>query len=349
MGQARDSAGSWIAQVLRSTAPDSVIPPERLGEIVHFLTTLTGQRLQQPQWAQWVSETNDVYNFTLPEQTFAACNDCDTPDKCPLIGQPVPSRLIVAEFLSPLTPRDFVYYVNPENWPHFSAFWESMALIGVRTDFQDSLASGYNAEFRERVHILDQVLEVPLEVGHRIRHDESRVWTRFNIARGHFGGSVPVDIDTGTVSAELIGSGQTRVRATKYVHWSDTSRPDFSSLSCDFGWAEFMVQMAEKSLQEHNGQSILAPDKVAEPSVDDAIKRFVEGVVMDSKNGIDGYVPGLEKLIRRFTSNTWDAGWINDLLAMGQVTMENSGNLANHVLRLADALKAAGERKDDSG
>jgi hypothetical protein len=77
-----------------------------------------------------------------------------------------------------------------------------------------------------------------------------------------------------------------------------------------------------------------------EPRVDAAVRRFVAEVTSEWREGIDDCQPHLEDLIGRATSPSWDARGVNDLLAMGMVTVNRSGRVAGHVLRLADSLTA---------
>jgi hypothetical protein len=83
-------------------------------------------------------------------------------------------------------------------------------------------------------------------------------------------------------------------------------------------------------------------------SVDDAIKRLVEDIVTQCRDGISASGPHLEKLIGRFTGRSWDARWINDLLAMGLVTADRYGSIASSVRRFADSLRDAEDREDGS-
>ncbi len=302
-------------------------------------------RLQADHWAEWVRRTTDIFGFSTHEATFLACDDermvakRRAPD-----GQIVSSRLIVAQFWSNRQPTEFDRYVDPSNWPACSAFWREMRVVPPKT----KQGLGYDCDFVETVAILGRTLTVPLQVAFRVRPDEGRVWTRFNIARAHFGQSVPVDVDTGTVSAESMtgGPARTLVRATKYLHWRDNP-PDFTKLACDFGWSEFMVQMAEACLEPAETLGPQAPAAGVGTSVDDAIKRLVEEVVTQCRDGIGASGPHLEKLIGRFTGPSWDPRWVNDLLAMGLVTVDRYGSIASSVRRFADSLKDADDREDD--
>jgi hypothetical protein len=187
-------------------------------------------------------------------------------------------------------------------------------------------------------------LTVPLQVAFRDRRDEGRVWMRFNIAPTHFTQSVPVNVDTGTVSAESMpgGPARTLVRATKYLHWND-NQPDFTKLACDFGWSELMVQMAESCL-EGPGTSGAQPTGVG-TSIDDAIKRLVDEVATECRDGIGASRPHFEKLIGRFSGPSWDPRWFNDLLAIGLLTVDRYGSIASSVRRFADSLRDADDRE----
>jgi hypothetical protein len=55
-------------------------------------------------------------------------------------------------------------------------------------------------------------------------------------------------------------------------------------------------------------------------------------------------MPHAEKLIGRFTGRSWDAGWINDLLAMELVTVRRYSRVASRVRRFADSLRDADDR-----
>jgi hypothetical protein len=302
-------------------------------------------RLRPRDWARWVRGTNEIFKFSTQEATFLACDDermvrkRRAPD-----GQIVESRLIVAQFWSDRPPAAFARYIDPSNWPACSAFWQEMRELPPKTGQEPE----YDCDFRETVGILGRTLTVPLQVGFRVRPFQGRVWTRFNIARARFTQAVPVDVDTGTVSAESMTAGpaQTLVRATKYLHWRDNP-PDFSKLACDFGWSEFMVQMAESCLEPAGtpGPQAAAPG-VGTP-VDDAIRRLVDEVVTQCRDGIGASAPDLEKLIGRFTGRSWDPRWINDLLAMGLLTVDRYGSIASGVRRFADSLKDAADRRDD--
>lgn len=174
--------------------------------------------------------------------TCEACNDSVVTLKTSPDGRVVASRLIAAEFWSDQPPTAFAMFVDPSNWPRYSVFWRAMRELQPRT----LMATGYDCDFEEVVCILGELLVVPLQVAYRVRPDRSRIWTRFNIARRYYTPSVPVDVDTGTVSAELVtgGPARTLVRATKYLHWKDPDRPDLTMLACASGWSQLMVEMA---------------------------------------------------------------------------------------------------------
>jgi hypothetical protein len=354
----RDQTGLWElgARVLYSTIDQDqeILAPRvevesAIEGMMRNLVALTpngGARLQQIHWERWVGTTSDIFHFTTPEKTFQACNDSQSVIKGTPGRRHVQSRLIVAEFWSDLPPSAFAVYVDPRNWPTCSVFWEAMRELQALQSKEDP-PRGYDCDFEETVKIFGEVLKVPLQVAFRQRPDQSRVWTRFNIARRYHTSSVPVDVDTGTVSAESMppgGPAPTRVQATKYLHWSDPNRPDFTHLACDFGWCELMAEMANACLEGVPTPPLPGANGT---TVDDAIKRFVDDVMIEWRNGIGDYTPHLQNLIRRFAGPSWNARWINDLLAMGKVTVDRSGNVASHVRRLAESLQAAGDRKDD--
>jgi hypothetical protein len=335
-------------EVLNGTIPRARRTDTRTGELRLRLGELSGERLRQRQWDDWVRATDDVFAFSLHERTFSACNDCLTAAKRRCTDEElVDSGLIVAEFVSALKPTAFQGYVDPMQWPYNSVFWEAMTpLDDAPRQVDNEIAYGWNRTLRETVNVFGELLTVPLAVAVRTRRDDTRVWVRFNIARDQPKDDVPVDVDTGTVSAESIGGGRTLVRATKYLSWKRASADDLVSLCCDFGWAEFMAQMAEKSLPD--GEVLNVEQGPAVP-VEQAVKRFVDAVAADYKHGVDQAVPELQRLLGRFTGNAWDPRWVNDLLAIGQVSVERSGSFANHVRRLADALRAQGQQKDSDG
>jgi hypothetical protein len=304
-------------------------------------------RLQPQHWQLWIRSTNDIFRFTTHERTFEACNDEHREMKATPDGQFVLSRLIVAQFWSDRPPADFVTYVDPRNWPNCSPFWKEvrgLAPVAQTTD-------GYDLDFAETVNIVTETLTVPLRVGFRLLPDLSRVWTRFNISRAFYDPTTKVDVDTGIVAAESIpgGPAPTRVRATKYLHWRYPVQPDLTALACDFGWCELMEEMAYGCAQGFGPASVQTTETQvtgteadgAKTPVDAAIRQLVKTVTTECQAGISENGPHLEQLIGRFTGSSWDAGWINDLLGMGLVTVRHYGNIASGVRRFADSLRDA--------
>lgn len=330
--------GEQDADALRSLAERARL---HLEEVAAMAGT---PRLQATHWQRWVSRTQDLFGFSLHEATFQACNDETIVRKAMPSGALVPSRLIVAEFWSDRRATTFRRYIDPPNWPSCSSFWLAMAELAPKAP----TSTGYDCDFRETVRILGVDLTVPLRVGFRVRSDQLRVWTRFNIARPYFDTSVPVDVDTGTVSAEELPSGPARtlVRATKYLHWSDPGRPDLTELACDLGWSELMIEMADACRETSPERA--AAEAAPGTSVDDAVRRFVEQVASECQAGIGDARPHLQDLIGRFTGRSWDARWVNDLLAMGQLTVRRYGRIASHVRSLADAFNSAEDRRGRS-
>jgi hypothetical protein len=309
----------------------------------------TDPGIRTPIWGMWVGLTDEYFAFTTEEKTFEACNDETT------VGKPTPnyasladSRLIVSQFESDLPPSAFASYVDPEMWPRCSPFWKSMTEHPANN--KTLLPNGYDCSFLETVSILGHDLAVPLDMAYRT--SDSRCWTRFNIGRRSYDNGVEVDVDTGTVSAERPpGATTTLVRATKYVHWRYPGTPDYSSLSCDLGWCDLMVQMAYRCAQgpapmAARGPAASAP---ATTSVDDATKTFAEGIASEYGDGAREYTRPLEALIGRFTGPTWDARWINDLLDMSKVTVDRAGRIAGRVRRFADDLRDAGRTDGGDG
>jgi hypothetical protein len=296
-------------------------------------------RLQQRHWQHWVRSTDDIFRFSTHERTFAACNDEDQVWKLTPDGQSVLSRLIVAQFWSDLPPSAFRDFVQPEFWPICCSFWKSVVPIppgGLHVQTTD----GYDWDFEETVSIITQTLTVPLHIGFRELPDHSRIWTRFNLLSGpDYTPAVQVDVDTGTVSAELAPNGpaQTLVKATKYVHWRYNTQPDLTAQACDFGWCEMMEEMAYGCAQ---GFTPPGP-QTSGTQADGAVKQFVEAVTTQCQQAINQSGPHLEQLIGRFTGTSWDAGWINDLLDVGLVTARHYGNIASDVRRFADSLRDA--------
>jgi hypothetical protein len=304
----------------------------------------SGTQRLQPQHSQlWVQGTNDIFPYTTHEQTFEACDDEQLVMKATPDGRLVPSRLIIAQFWSDLPPAAFRTYVDPQNWPQFSPFWKSVRPLRAIVPTAD----GYDGDFEETVNIITETLTVPLRIGFRVRPDQSRVWTRFNISRDFYNQfpDTEVDVDTGTVSAESVpdGPAPTLVRATKYLHWRDPSHPDLTAQACDFGWSQLMEEMADRSV---GGFS--AADRT-KTSVDAATRQLVEAVTTQWQQGIRDNEPHLEQLVGRFTGSSWDAGWINDLLDMGLVTARRYGNIASDVRRFADSLRNTATERDGHG
>jgi hypothetical protein len=341
-------------EVLASTMPGDQHPPggpvDAAKQELDKVTTAPGDaRLRAEHWAEWVRRTDEMFHFTVHERSFQACDDERTvrkrrrPD-----GRLVDCRLIVAQFWSNRPPTAFARYVNPKNWAACSAFWQDIQ----QTPPEIKRGLGYDSDFVETVNYLGRTLVVPLEVAFRVRPEQGRVWTRFNIAPLRFNQNVPVDVDTGIVSARSTSGGPapTLVRATKYLHWNGNP-PDFTMLACDFGAVDSMVEMAEACLEPSvttESMEAMEPAAATGSSVDDAIKRLVEDVVTQCRDGISASGPHLEKLIGRFTGRSWDARWINDLLAMGLVTADRYSSIASSVRRFADALKDAEDREDGS-
>jgi hypothetical protein len=302
----------------------------------------SGTQRLQPQHSQlWVQGTNDIFPYTTHEQTFEACDDEQLVMKATPDGRLVPSRLIIAQFWSDLPPAAFRTYVDPQNWPRCSPFWKSVLPLRAVVPTAD----GYDGDFEETVNIITETLTVPLRIGFRVRPDQSRVWTRFNISRDFYNQNTKVDVDTGTVSAESVpgGPAPTLVRATKYLHWRDPSHLDLTAQACDFGWSQLMEEMADGCV---GGFSAADGPKT---SVDAATRQLVEAVTTQWQQGISDNRPHLEQLIGRFTGSSWDADWINDLLAMGLVTARRYGNIASDVRRFADSLRNTATERDSHG
>jgi hypothetical protein len=290
-------------------------------------------QLEQKHWDLWVRGTGDIFPFTTSERTFAAsCNDNarqwkQTPD-----GEHVLSRIIVAQFYSDLPPAAFRAFVQPENWPGCCRFWESVVGLPLNAPAPHvQTANGYDWDFAETVNIITKQLTVPLYIGFRELPDHSQIWTRFNLSQAYYTPATPVDVDTGTVSAVSgsNGSTPTLVKATKWVHWRDSTQPDLTAQACDFGWSELMEEMAYGCAQGFPPRALLAgmaADSAKTPA--DAIKQFVEAVTTECQQAIGQSGPHLEQLMGRFTGKSWDAGWINDLLDMGLVAADHYGNIA---------------------
>jgi hypothetical protein len=334
-----------IDRVLMSTLDNDA--STRLTEAKRHLAAVIAapgeRRLQQRHWEKWVAETDQLFEFSMPEATFQACDDEQITTKHTPDGSPVRCRLIVSQFWSNDPASDFIDYVNPENWPRCSAFWGGMDPLDSKKKL---VGEDYDGDYRETVNIFVERLVVPLWIGFRVLPDRSRVWTRFNISRRFYDASVvPVDVDTGMVSAESPTGGRARtlVRATKYLHWRDPGRPDFTMLACDLGWCELMMEMAGKCRAQ--ARPVASSEQPATGDV--AITRFVNDVTNECREGVGDHGPHLRSLIGRFTGPSWNAGWINDLLAMSAVTAQRYGRIAGHVRRLGNALRDVdgGERR----
>lgn len=339
-----------VRAVLASTMGEERESP-RVEEAKRHLETVAVAEgslgLDATQWALWVQLTNELFQFEVEERTFQACNDEEivlkpTPNFLKLVG----SRLIVAEFWSQRPPIDFATFIDPFYWPRCSEFWRSVtAKLGPTP--RDS---GYDCDIEETVTILTgQTLTVPLQVAFRKRPDGSRVWTRFNISRLFFSPTVPVDVDTGTVSAESMpgGPAPTLVRATKYVRWSDSNpNPDLTMLACDFGWSQLMIDMAYQCARGIPGAAVSTRETT---SVEDAAKRLIGDVTDECRKGISDSRPILEKLVGRFTGPSWDLRWINDLLAIDSLLVTRYGRIAGHVRRFANELRDDDHQDGDHG
>jgi hypothetical protein len=317
-------------------------------------------QLGQRHWQHWVHNTDDIFRFSTPEQTLAACNDEHLVPKRTRDGPYVQSRLIVAQFWSDLPPAAFREYVQPKYWADCCAFWQSVVpLRGPEVPTTD----GYDWDCIETVTIAGQPLTVPLQIGFRELPDHSRVWTRFNLYPGRdYKDPVQVDVDTGTVSAESVpdGPARTLVKATKYVHWREGApQPDLTAHACDFGWCELMVEMAYRSVREFAPARLQAEETqaaqtraaVAKTPAGAAVTELAGAVTAECQQVIGDNRANLEKLIGRFTGKSWEAGWINDLLDMGLSTARHYGSIASSVRRFADSLgnpRADSDVLDDS-
>lgn len=345
-----DVARSVLDSTLEPGVPDDRRPAlvERAKRGLDEVTADPGERrLQQRHWQHWVRSTDDIFRFSPQERTFAACNDEDQVWKLTPDGRSVPSRLIVAQFWSDLPPSAFRDFVQPKNWPICCQFWESVVGLPPPNGPEVPTTDGYDWDFEETVSIITQTLTVPLHIGFRELPDQSRIWTRFNLLSGpYYSPGVQVDVDTGTVSAELAPNGpaQTLVKATKYVHWRYNVQPDLTAQACDFGWCELMEEMAYGCTSGFTPADVTASARAAAaapmPS-DAAVKQFVGAVTTECQQAIGQNGPHLKQLIGRFTGKSWDAGWINDLLDMGLVTARHYGKLASDVRRFADSLRDA--------
>jgi hypothetical protein len=310
-------------------------------------------QLEQKHWDLWVRGTGDIFPFTTTERTFAAsCNDNDRDWKQTPDGEHVLSRIIVAQFYSNLPPAAFRTFVQPANWPACCQFWQSVVGLPLPTTPYATTTNGYDWDFAETVNIITQQLTVPLQIG--FRELPSQVWTRFNLSQAFYTPATPVDVDTGTVSAVSVSNGPapTLVKATKWVHWRDSTQLDLTAQACDFGWSELMEEMAygcASGFTQAGATASAAAAAAAQTPADAAVKQFVGAVTTECQQAIGQSGPHLEQLIGRFTGKSWDAGWINDLLDMGLVAARHYGNIASDVRRLADSLRDAPAEGNDDG
>jgi hypothetical protein len=273
------------------------------------------RRLEEGHWLQFVDDAGELFGFGLPERSFrgrSRCNDLETARKRTPEGELVDSSVITSEFRSDQPPTDFVDYVDPEKWPTCSSFWQEMRPLTPPT--RPAGIEGYNRVFEEVVKVGAQTLRVPLAVGFRVRPDGSRVWARFNLDRERYlqrirarpRDPVPVDVDTGTVSAERVpgpGGPQTLVRATKYLHATpDGGAELFPRLACDVGWPELMMAMAyrcspdgpppDTAAQADAAAGRTGPAAATDPA-EAAVQRFVEQVVAECRPGHAAAAGGL--------------------------------------------------------
>jgi hypothetical protein len=323
-----------------------------------------GRRFEERHWLQFVDGAGELFGFDVPERTFRGrgrCNDMETAPKPTPEGELVDSTVITAEFLSDQPPSAFVDYVDPENWPRCSSFWRDMhPLTSATRPSWPPGAEGYDRVFDEVVEIGAQTLRVPLSVGFRVLPDRSRVWVRFNIDRDQYRrrkqarnrrDRVPVDVDTGTVSAERVAGPdgpRTLVRATKYVRPAPDGEAElFPRLACDVGWPELMMAMAYRCSPDGPSPDAAArpADALAGGSAEAAVRRFVEQVVAECRNGIADTGPAMQRLLGGFTGPTWSASWVNDLLDLGVETTRRYGRVAGHLRGLADDLGRAADQR----
>jgi hypothetical protein len=338
-----DAARYLLGKTLPGDPDDS-----RVGEVMALVVNVAGgddwDRLQPSHWEAFSGRAREAYGYDIEELSFSSgCNDREITTKMTPDEQPRDSRLIEAQFWSDQPPMAFARYVNPINWPRCSSAWQDMRVLSG----EPRESGDYNCVFEEVVEINDRLLRVPLEVGYRERPDGSRVWVRFNIARGHYrarkGGrdAVPVDVDTGLVSAERRpgGPARTLVRATKYLHMVDNDDL-LPQLACDAGWPDLMIAMAERCGTRWPREEPVAatPESSRTAQVDAAVSRFVDEVVANCQQGIGDTRPHVRRLIGRFTGAAWDPRWINDVLAIGKLTAERYGAVASSVRGLADGL-----------
>lgn len=369
--RARRDLDAGARHVLLHTLPtiDGKSPPkalvdqakERLDAVVE---AHGGAYLEEPHWRQLTEEAGQLFGFAVAERTFeGGCNDQELAWKVTPDGEAVRSRLLIAQFWTDQPPSAFVDYVSPENWPNCSSFWESMKPLSPVTRAPNG---DYTGVFDEVVRIDTTRLRVPLEVGFRMSADLSRVWARFNIdkpqyeARKGSKNAVPVDVDTGTVSAETVpgGPAPTRVRATKYLHApSGSTAARFAELACDSGWSEMMITMAFACSPNGPSEVAAAAAKARAPAsprpaatatavpAGVAVGQFVDRVVQDCKDGIDTTGQHVQRMLTRFTGPSWDPRWVNDLLDIGVVTAERYGRVLSHIRGLADSLAAEDQRR----
>lgn len=364
--QVRQALDAEVRHVLRHTLPTTGgdLPPDALvdqaKELLDAVVEAPGEAyLEEPHWRQLAEESGRLFGFAVAERTFeGGCNDQDQATKLTPEGEPVDSHVLIAQFWTDQPPSAFIDYVSPRNWPNCSSFWESMKPLSKVVQEPNG---NYTGVFEEVVKIGDTTLRVPLEVGFRMNADLSRVWARFNIDRREYRkrkeakDPVPVDVDTGTVSAETVpgGPAPTRVRATKYLHAPRGSKADqFAELACDSGWSEMMLTMAfscspdgpsELAAAAARARAAARPRAAAAAApatvpTSAATGQFVDRVVKDCQDGIDATGQHVQQLLTRFTGPTWDPRWINDLLGIGVVTAERYGRILSHVRGLADSL-----------
>jgi hypothetical protein len=331
-----------VRYLVRKTLPGDP-DDSQVEEIMALVVDVAGgddrERLRSSHWEEFSGRAKQAYGYDIEELSFSSgCNDRQQVIKFTPDGQPKLSRLIEAQFWSNEPPMAFARYVNPRNWPRCSSAWREMTdLTGTSAESGD-----YNCVFLEVVEINDRELRVPLDVGYRERPDGSRVWARFNIHHDQYqarksAGRVLVDVDTGTISAELRpgGPARTLVRATKYLHMADNDGM-VPELACDAGWPDLMIAMAERCATRW-----LREEPVTVTPVDAAIMRFVDEVAAEYQQGIGETSPHFRRLIGRFTGASWDPRWINDLLDIGKVTANRYGAVASSVRGLADGLRNA--------
>jgi hypothetical protein len=356
----RPALDAEVRHVLLHTLPttEGELPPAALvdeaKELLDAVVEAPGEAyLEEPHWRRLAEESGRLFGFAVAERTFeGGCNDQALAWKLTPEGERVQSRLLIAQFWTDQPPSAFVDYVSPEKWPDCSSFWESMKPLSAVAREPNG---DYTGVFEEVVKIDNTTLRVPLEVGFRMSSDLSRVWARFNIDRREYRkrkearDPVPVDVDTGTVSAEAVpgGPAPTRVRATKYLHAPPGSSADrFAELACDSGWSEMMITMAfncspdgpsEVAAAAARERASAAPRAVPVPA-SVAAGQFVGRVAQECKDGIDATGEHVQQLLTRFTGPSWDPRWINDLLDIGVVTAERYGRVLSHLRGLADSL-----------